>query len=88
MTEQADAEDLGRELDELGLTEAELDAALEADHPVDLAAVWAPDDGMVGRVTNRVEQRIANREAAAALVDLIGLGWFTLKAMFDDDNEA
>ena len=82
-----DQPDIGPQLAELGLTEAELDAALDADETdLDLAAVWEPDDQLVERVTARVEARIADREALQAIVDLTGLGWFTLKAFFSEQN--
>jgi formate-dependent phosphoribosylglycinamide formyltransferase (GAR transformylase) len=81
--------DVASELAELGLTEAELDTALEHHQPdIDLADVWEPDEHMIERVTANVATRIANREALQAIVDLGGLGWFTLKVLFSDQNRA
>lgn len=76
------------ELAALGMTEADLDAALEAERaPAGLAEVWEPDEQMVTRVATRVEGRLADREALASFADLLGLGWFTLRAVLGDQNE-
>lgn len=83
-----DRSDLDAELVELGMTEDDLDAALESDQEdLALAELWEPDQGMVTRVTTRVQHRIADREALSAIAELGGLGWFTIKALFEDHNE-
>lgn len=83
-----DLTDVAAELAELDMTEAELEAALEADGRLpDLATIWEPDDRMIDRVTNRVERRIADREALTAVLELGGLGWFTLRALFGEHDE-
>lgn len=83
-----DPTDVESELAALGMTEAELDAALELDEaPIGVEQLWEPDRSMIDRVTIEVERRLVDRAALATIVELAGLGWFTLQALIGDQNE-
>ena len=71
-----------------GMSEAELDAALAAqERIVSLGQLWEPPVGMVERVSHRAEKKLADREAIAAVSDVLMLGWFTAKAVLGNEDE-
>lgn len=83
----AEEPDIDDDLEGLGLSEEELDELLESDAPIlGLTALLEPDDEMLRRVTASVEQRLADRAALATVAELLGLGWFTLRAVLGDQN--
>lgn len=74
--------------DYAGMTEAQLDAELAKQEPVaSLGRLWEPPAGMVERVARRAERRLENREAVAAVSDVLLLGWFTAKAVLGNEDE-
>ena len=52
-----------------------------------LADLWSPEPGMEDRVVARVQERLRDREEAWLVFDLVNLGWQTMKAVFELDNE-
>ena len=79
------------ELEALGVSEAEIDERLEQQHHdaalatlrAGLQTLWGEiDDDFEDRSVRRVRERLLNREALAALGDLLGLGLHTGRVLF------
>ena len=82
--------DVTTALIELGIGEADLDrelAKVESASSSLLKELWDPSPGLERRIEAGVTQRLRDREAAWMLADLAGLGWATLKAMFDNSGK-
>lgn len=82
-----DALDVDAELAKLGMSEDDLDAALDAGPPLGLGPLLEPDADFVARVARRAERRLADREAINALADLMAVPWLTLRTLLDGDSE-
>ena len=85
-SEHDDDFDLEAELDELGMTMDEVDAAiaeLEAGMSDDLRALWAVPEDLTDRVARKAWRRIQDRKSLGAFGDLFGLGWETTRAVID-----
>lgn len=73
------------------LADDELDALLEAevgsaDFSDDLAALLAPPADLAPRVLASVRRRALNQERLETVFDLLGLAWYTSRAMTDGDD--
>ncbi|MGI9605007.1 MAG: hypothetical protein ACR2P0_02590 [Acidimicrobiales bacterium] len=84
--------DVDEALAELGVSEDQLDAALdelERSEPAGLIELWRPPAGLEARIARRANERVTDRQAISAFADLFGLGWRTATAILDgrDDGD-
>ncbi len=85
--------DVDAELRQLGMTMAEVDAAiadLESDFAISLSELWAVPEDLSDRVSRKAWRKIQDRQGLAAFGDLFGLGWQTTRAVIDpvEDDDA
>ena len=87
--------DVSAELEELGVTAAEIDEMLEQQEATvvrlrsGLRSLWGQiDDDFEDRTVRRARERLLDREALSTLADLLGLGLQTGRVLLAAEEEA
>ena len=86
----ADWLDVDAEAEALGISTGDLDRQLveaELEDSELLKSLLRPEPGLEDRIEERVRDRLRAREEAWLVIDLINLGWQTMKAVLDLDTE-
>ena len=86
--------DVSAELEELGVTAAEIDEMLEQQEATvvrlrsGLRSLWGQiDDDFEDRTVRRARERLLDREALSTLADLLGLGLQTGRVLLGAEEE-
>lgn len=75
--------------DETALDETALDRELaedDADLALHLRALLDPDETFGERTANDVDRALRSRNTLGAALDLLGVGWWTARALLTDDH--
>jgi hypothetical protein len=76
----------------LEMDEAELDRALADDDAaalgIHLRSLLDPDTELTSRTANDVGRALRSRNTTAAALDLLGVGWWTVRALLTDDTRS
>lgn len=76
---------------ETDLDEAELDRALAAADPQltsQLRTLLDPDADLATRTASDVDRALRSRDTLGAALELLGLGWWTARALLTDDTRS
>jgi hypothetical protein len=79
------------DLDEPDLDETELDRALAAADPqltAHLRTLLDPDADLTARTATDVDRALRSRDTLGAALELLGLGWWTTRALLTDDTRS
>ena len=82
--------DVEAEMKALDIALRDLDQELEIAEQAGtelFANLWSPEPGMEDRVAAQVRDRLHAREEAWLVVDLINLGWQTMKTVFELETD-